>query len=73
MMHGEHTELNKYAMDECMHEGMNMVLNSEWLSKSLSEAWFLTEPRFLCLSLARARLLTFWKHKKYLMPKGALL
>lgn len=64
MMHGEHKELNKYAMDECMHEGMNVVLGSEWLSMSLSEVWFLSEPSFLWLSLARARLLTFWKHKK---------
>ena len=64
MMNGEHKELNKYAMDECMHEGMNVVLGSEWLSMSLSEVWFLSEPSFLSLSLAKARLLTFWKHKK---------
>lgn len=67
------TKLNKYAMDECRHEGRKMVLSSEWLSMSLLEACFLTEPRFLCLSLARARLLTFWKHKKYLVPKRAPL
>ena len=67
-------ELNKYAMDECMHEGMNMVLSSEWLSMSLSEAWFLTEPSFLCLSLARARLLTFLKTQEILSAqKGPLV